>query len=163
MNEALINIHTRVSKLPVFQFIFFITLMGYAGKIILAMLSAAIYVSIGSPGTVGGPTTENTSLVLIVVAGPIIETFLFQMAPIILLQKLTSLPKSLIIVISAVIFGATHYYSVSYIVITFFIGLTYAYSYVVFQRRSGLAFWVTASVHSLHNCLAVVLYYIVES
>lgn len=61
-----------------------------------------------------------------------------------------------IALISALIFGAGHFYSLAYILV---LGLLFAYAYIVYQDKKFSAFWVVFWIHCIRNFISVILDY----
>jgi membrane protease YdiL (CAAX protease family) len=98
-------------------------------------------------------------LFFVVIAGPIVETFLCQYFLINLIISLTRFlfkkeSISLAIFISALIFGLGHQYNYMYMALTFISGLLYGTFFVIIKYRKQDAFTCTTIVHSLYNLFA---------
>ena len=85
---------------------------------------------------------------------PLVETAIFQWAPIRLLRTWLKLPAALTVGISAVLFGIAHTYSIGYVVFTFLIGLVLAWGFVVRDYRGGKAYLLICIVHALRNAVS---------
>ncbi|MCL2414156.1 MAG: CPBP family glutamic-type intramembrane protease [Bacteroidales bacterium] len=114
-------------------------------------------------GPIGGPDFSGLRLhvVLIMVAliAPLIETLLNQFLVIYLLLRFTRFPLWIVICISALIFGALHFYSVFYVFYAFVGGIIYAVAFVACKQKGGYfyAFWVVALIHGLFNATMVLV------
>ncbi|NHB67870.1 hypothetical protein [Perlabentimonas gracilis] len=63
------------------------------------------------------------------------------------------------LIFSALIFGAIHFYSSLYIVATFFSGLVYMVGYISRANISTKhAYWIIVAVHALNNLLIIGLH-----
>jgi membrane protease YdiL (CAAX protease family) len=98
-------------------------------------------------------------LFFVVIAGPIVETFLCQYFLINLIISLTRFlfkkeSISLAIFISALIFGLGHQYNYMYMALTFISGLLYGTFFVIIKYRKQDAFTCTTIVHALYNLFA---------
>jgi membrane protease YdiL (CAAX protease family) len=93
------------------------------------------------------------SWILVVIIAPILETFLNQWLPFKLMQKwsLTKNKYGIYILISAIIFGLCHTYSLQYILFAFSVGLILGYTYFFYSKTPKLAFWITTLIHGLRN------------
>jgi len=145
------RVHKVVSELPAFQFILLLSLVAFIGKIFPAIFYVTLF-NIDEP--LGSYNASDIDWVLGLLIAPIVETLVFQMAPILILKKYTRLKSLYIILISAAIFAACHTFSIAYIILTFVLGACLAYSYVIYLNKSVSAFRVTASIHALHNLFA---------
>lgn len=88
---------------------------------------------------------------------PIFETAVFQLL-IIEVGKHFKLKNEPLILISALAFGAIHHYNIAYVVVTFVIGLLYAFTYCHFRLRLGvgMAFLAVWLMHALKNLFAFI-------
>ena len=105
---------------------------------------------------------------VVVIAGPFIETFLCQYFLINFIISLTRFlfkkeSISLAIFISALIFGLGHQYNYIYMAVTFFTGLLYATFFFIIKCRKQDAFTCTSIVHSLYNLFAFGMKYLENS
>lgn len=97
-------------------------------------------------------------IVFIVFFTPLLETLIFQIAIIFLSLKIFPKLPSVAIIISALFFSLSHFYSFYYIVFTFFIGLFFAILFFISKRKKINPFLVIYSVHLLYN-LSLFLFY----
>lgn len=95
--------------------------------------------------------------VVVIILGPILETYLFQHLPFKLLQKwnLTKRKYGIYIVITTIVFSLLHCYSLQYIIAVIPGGIILAYVYVFYCKSMRKAFWSTTIIHSLRNSVAV--------
>lgn len=112
---------------------------------------------------IGGPNLEKYGIVvtilLIVIIAPIIETFLGQVLPIFLTKRFLK-PKTRLtgILISTILFSLMHMtHSIWYSLLIIPMAALLAMTYVIFQERQESSFWMTTSIHSLRNFIAVIL------
>jgi membrane protease YdiL (CAAX protease family) len=96
-----------------------------------------------------------TIILQVMIFGPLIETLICQKGVFTLLSyfKWLKQRKLLIILLSAFIFGFLHFFSLSYIIFNFFIGVLFMYTYIVMQGKH--AYWAVVLLHSLINLFAV--------
>lgn len=101
---------------------------------------------------------EAGAWIATVLVAPFFETFLFQRLPFNLMQNwsLTRNKYGLYILVSSVIFGLCHYYSLQYMIITFAGGLVLAYTYFFYCKMPKVAFWTTVLIHGLRNSMALI-------
>lgn len=139
-------------SLPTAKFILIMTLISFIVDNILLILLELLMKK-----DVGGPEFEEIPIVLlfliVVIIVPIVETFIFQYLIIRILKKINFLKNRMVLVmfISAVVFGASHTYSIFYMFITFISGLLLAYAFIVYEDKKASAFWVTMAIHGLMN------------
>jgi hypothetical protein len=97
---------------------------------------------------------------LAVIFAPLFETRIFQKflieVSIKILERFKRRSFIIPILISAVGFGMSHYYSILYVINTVSIGIVLAYTYSIVRERKENAYWVVASIHALVNTLAFV-------
>jgi len=110
-------------------------------------------------GSVGGPRefldefsvfVQITTAVFLV---PLIETAVFQLLVIFLLLRFTRFSLWTVVSISALLFAATHHYSVFYIIYALWGGFIFATVFIACLQKKGygLAFWTVVLIHALHN------------
>ena len=102
-----------------------------------------------------GPNVELWIAIIILV--PILETYLNQHLPFIIMQKwrFTRKRYGLFIFLSAIVFSLLHTYSLRYMIIVFPGGLVLGYAYVFFSKKTKRAFWSTVLIHAMKNSVAV--------
>ncbi|EPY2285022.1 CPBP family glutamic-type intramembrane protease [Clostridium sporogenes] len=96
-----------------------------------------------------------------VIIAPLWETLIYQMGVIKLfsLNKKIKNNKLILIIISSIFFGLAHVgYSILYFFYGFMIGITLAYSFIVYEEKENSGFWVTAIIHSLMNLTTFVIH-----
>ena len=93
------------------------------------------------------------SFLLIVIIGPLIETFIFQFLPYVILKHFRIKNLFLRLVLPALFFGLSHYYSLYYIFIAIFMGLilNYFYLFSIASRHNPIV-WVFI-LHSVYNLI----------
>lgn len=104
-----------------------------------------------------GPGTE--SFITILVIAPILETYLFQHMTYKLFQSISATRYNYLfyIILSSLIFGSLHTYSVSYVLYAFTLGLMLSSIYIFYSKKPKTAFWSTAFIHFSRNLLATLL------
>ena len=105
---------------------------------------------------------KNTTLVeifiLSVIAGPLLETFLFQYLIIEILYKFKKINVRGILIISALAFSLIHNYNFIYILVTFVSGLIYASYYLYLKiKKKKFPFLYVLALHSLYNFSVFIL------
>ncbi len=102
---------------------------------------------------------EFKDLVTVAIIVPILETLIHQYLPFKLMQmwSLTKSKYGLYILLSAIIFGLWHYYSLQYIIFAFSVGLILGYTYCFYSKTPTVAFWSTALIHCLRNSIAFLI------
>lgn len=91
---------------------------------------------------------------------PIIETLLFQLAPISLLELVTK-NKYVQVSVSSVLFGASHGFNVVYVIATLMIGAILAIGFIIVKNNKSrnFAFWPIVLSHSISNLIALFTLY----
>jgi len=114
-------------------------------------------------GPVGGVHDYNLPLdslfVLSVFLVPFIETLVFQLLVIYLLQRFTRFPLWVIVCVSALLFASIHTYSALYIIFAFLSGLTLAIVFIACQQKRDyfFAFLIVMLIHAIYNFIAFLL------
>ena len=85
-----------------------------------------------------------------VIFAPLLETYLIQYLVIKNVHKWTGI-YWIAVLASAIIFGASHTYSVPYMILTFLSGIVYGIIYVVLALRGKDRFVYITLTHALHN------------
>lgn len=92
-------------------------------------------------------------LVFASLVAPLVETAIYQWLPI---RKLR-LRSCWGVLLSASMFGLSHWYSWSYVLAAFLVGLVFAYGYAVRDQSTGKPFVLVAIAHAIHNGVASIL------
>jgi hypothetical protein len=95
--------------------------------------------------------------VISVIAAPIIESYIFQRGIIHLTLRIIKSTRLFAVLLSATGFALTHFYSLPYVIVTFFIGILYATIYLVFLEKNAAAFWWLTMIHASYNLFAFIL------
>lgn len=96
-------------------------------------------------------------LLLTVFFGPFVETVIFQFLPYVILSRISYLKKNpvYIILISTLLFGLTHNYSVHYIIYGMIPGAFYIYLYIM--RTGKHPFYTVFILHAVNNLVCIIL------
>ncbi len=102
-------------------------------------------------------SSMNGQLFMGLILAPFLESFLFQYLPIRLFQYFEK-PyfTSIGIIISALVFAASHYYSWAYMFVTFFVGLAFAWLYLFGKNNFNNGFVSIVLIHAGMNALAFI-------
>ena len=95
-------------------------------------------------------------LINVLVLAPLIETLLFQ-ASFFMLYKRFRINKWVIILLSTIIFGVYHNYSILYIINTAIIGFLFMYFYILRAEYDKKPFISTVVAHMFFNLVAIVI------
>ncbi|WP_026895490.1 CPBP family intramembrane glutamic endopeptidase [Clostridiisalibacter paucivorans] len=164
MVETFNKIHNYLKTLSPVKFIVLIVVFTY---LIFIPLIPLFYLYEKYIGSMNAPVSiTRTSLlaqfITVSIVAPIIETLIFQYGVIEILSSINYFKgKNIIIVIvSALIFGISHSYSVLYIFFGFIIGLLLAYSYILYKKKDFSAFGVVFWIHCIRNFISFMLRYV---
>ena len=107
-----------------------------------------------------GESTEGPDLsswFLVIILAPILETLINQHLPFKLMQKWswTRNKYGLYIIVSALVFGLSHTYSLQYMIFAFSGGLILGYMYFFYSKTPRKSFWSTTLIHALKNSVAI--------
>ncbi|MGY6520480.1 MAG: CPBP family intramembrane glutamic endopeptidase [Mongoliitalea sp.] len=100
---------------------------------------------------------------VVVLGGPLLETFLFQYLIIELVFWIESILKKQIpllipILLSGIPFGLTHDYNIYYLVVATISGFLFAFFYIMAKYTKGLnPFWTVFAVHAASNFVSFIL------
>jgi len=100
-------------------------------------------------------------LFLTVIIGPIFETVIFHFILIELLLYLfrrNQFCNYFVIIISALLFSASHYYSFDYLIIAFTGGVILSTAYIVAKFRNMLPFAIVFLIHVTYNLISLLYY-----
>jgi membrane protease YdiL (CAAX protease family) len=169
MTNQIKNYFNNTKSYSLLRFIIELTLLAFALKILSSILwvtiEGVLQASTGHVPDLGQNMPEDIDayalpfLILFVTLGPALETLLGQALPIKLVSRFTT-SRSAKIIASALFFAVLHYYPFL-IVNVFPVGLILAWSYLYHRQTSfARAFWVTTTIHALHNAIALGLQYL---
>ena len=96
-------------------------------------------------------------LFIAVVFGPFLETVIYQFLPYVILSRISWLKKNpvFIIVISSLLFGLTHNYSVHHAIYSTMVGFFYMYLYIM--RTGKHPFYTVFILHAISNLVSITL------
>lgn len=153
--NILLRIYWKMQRLPLAWFIVVELIAMYLGSELLFCVGIA-----GEDAELES-NLITTSLLAILFA-PLIETFVFQMLPIELSQflfrnKFKKRLYLLSIFISALFFSLIHCYNWQYMVVTFWLGIVFAFGYIT-QMHKGYwrSFLSIFLIHTIWNVLATI-------
>lgn len=94
-------------------------------------------------------------IVVAVIIAPLLETLINQKGVYWLLSKIKYFRNNVcwIIIISGIVFGSLHWYSLHYMILTTGIGFFLMYAYIL--RIDKHPYWTVAAIHSLYNLIIV--------
>ena len=157
MRSLFLKITLKLKRKPFWLQIMILFLLSYA--IVLSAIPLLLLTELIDKGNENGP--NGLPIFIVVILAPLLETLLNQHLPFKLFQALnwTKNKYGLYVVVSAIIFGLCHYYSLRYIIFAFAVGLIWGYTYLFYSKSPGKAFWTTTLIHALRNSMTVLLAY----
>jgi len=104
-----------------------------------------------------------TSLVTVTLIVPVLETFIFQFI-VVRVCKIYNIKKNIVILISASLFGLSHYYNLIYVLQAAVIGYFLTYFYIQLLDDNKPAFRLVCLIHGFVNlvlwlCQILLKYY----
>ena len=149
----------RLIKSNAFYYIIFFTILSFICTFLIVALFFVFFnfFNLTFPNSTQPFNNTNaiTKFISVCFLAPLLETFFFQYLLIDGLKWKVS--KNYLIVISACLFGLSHFYSIPYMIKTFIIGLVFGVCYLNWLKEKPNSFMVTASVHSLYNLIVFVV------
>ncbi|WP_369822752.1 type II CAAX prenyl endopeptidase Rce1 family protein [Spirosoma sp. 209] len=119
----------------------------------ISFIFSLIIAPIFNDTATGYQTGDSIKLIIIVIIiTPIAETILFFSLIRVILQKIDSSGKYFII-LSSILFGISHNYSIIYIIDTFITGAIWAYVYLISEKRLENPTVNLIIIHILCNCI----------
>ncbi|TXT28542.1 MAG: CAAX amino terminal protease [Chitinophagaceae bacterium] len=108
---------------------------------------------------VKGSDFENIyeELFVVVLFAPLIETYLIQHLVIKNVLKYSNNNLLLALLLSAIVFGLAHTYSIIYVVKTFISGLIFGILYLTMRKNSEKAILYVAVTHAVFNLFAITI------
>lgn len=145
-------IHTYFMQLSAVKFVICISVLSYLVVIPYVAILSFFIDDMGSPEVLNSDSILEIIFLSLVFA-PIVETFIYQTLIIRGLRIFTWFKRRPLIIalISAILFGVSHEYSLYYMFFAFLIGLLLAYSYLMYLYRKESSFIVTAAIHFIRN------------
>jgi membrane protease YdiL (CAAX protease family) len=120
------------------------------------VLLGAITTFLPEPDMTGSFETDSIvlDLLIAVMVAPLFETLLFQSLIIEIICKIIKRPRKNIciaVIASSLAFALNHTYSISYVIITFFIGIIFALTYYLGRYRKESAILLVFIIHAMYN------------
>lgn len=152
------KINNFFDKLNMSSFILIMTIITYALNILLAYIVLKT-TNIRPKDSYDVVKISLLGLLSPIIIAPWIETVLFQGLIFYILSTTKNLNRPVIkVFVSALCFGLAHIiYSPYYATIAFFIGIIFAYSYLLYEKKNSNPIKVTALIHAGNNAIAIFL------
>lgn len=95
--------------------------------------------------------SKKEEFILVVIIAPILETLLFQYLPYFYLKKYSAIYT---IIISSILFGLSHAYSIIYIIYGLTVGILFICAFFYSIKKYLQPFWLVAFCHFIYNLFA---------
>ncbi len=154
--KNLIRIHDFLKSLPTIYFIGSIVCIDYVIYSMLFGIYSLLGIDIMLNKSYIMEFESTTEMIFILIFfAPIVETFIFQFLLINVLLKIRLIKSAIaVVVISAIIFAIGHSYNIYGNVYIFISGILLSYSFILYIKKRGSAFWVVTAIHGLMNFIA---------
>jgi uncharacterized protein len=149
------NLITLTTRNAFMLILTFVLLLIISDRIITGVLSLIGNLDMGSPFYFDIGLLEQ--FFLAVIFTPIVETIIFHFM---LLELLLFLFKNAkykeywVVLISAIPFSLSHFYSTHYIIYSFFAGIILSTAYLVARKKEMLPFAVVFIIHACYNLIS---------
>lgn len=163
----IIRYFKKIQNYDDLRFIIEITALAFLSRFFIALPIEIILEILGVK--LGNPNIYNYNfakdiwniILYICVIAPFIETILFQLLPIKILEFIKT-PKTLILIITTAVFSYAHYHEGLINAIGMIpMGFLFAWAYLVRQKKSWWkALLIVTLIHGLSNFIATILYLI---
>ncbi|OJX87682.1 MAG: hypothetical protein BGP01_03690 [Paludibacter sp. 47-17] len=103
------------------------------------------------------PSLTNRGILGMIVKGliiaPLLETLIYQQFIYYILSKLSFLKNQtlLICIVSGIVFGLAHTYSLIYMIQTSLIGFVFMYAFLIHIKNLNKSFWLVTFIHFMVN------------
>ena len=159
LNQNIKNLNAFLANANRLYFIFSISGLLYLTFLLTNLLSYNLekYCLIKDIVLIQSPNINNYNNVVLfsiaIIVAPLIETLLFQSLPYFLLKDIPLLErkKIILILISALFFGITHFYSLFYVMYAFLLGIILMYGYVIRFKNDNKTFFLICVSHAFLN------------
>jgi membrane protease YdiL (CAAX protease family) len=140
------------------HFIPYVFLFTFLSFLISAVVESVFNLIHINTNHIASPSVKNSGFIKIIIEGiviaPLLETFIFQKLIFDFFHH--KIRIRFIILLSAAFFGLSHFYDLSYIINTFFIGIILAVAYALWNGKKITPFWTVVTIHLLHNFIILV-------
>ncbi len=149
---VIIKSYVFLRKLPLYLFILFIIIFNFVISTIIYFIGIDL-----NTEKIFGSTSFTTLILLACIISPLFETFLFQYLPMELFKNRFKKKTSIRIVLSSIMFSLGHRYNFYYMIVTFFMGLSFAIAYVIQRKKNekAYAFLTVYFIHFLWNLFII--------
>jgi hypothetical protein len=137
--------HAWIMKRSVWQLV----AGGYLITVGLNFLFGYLFPDQQSASVIGNFSAQEAFWLGVILA-PLLETYLIQYLVIKYVHKWTSI-YWIAVLVSGILFGVSHTYSVPYMILTFLGGIVFGIIYVVLTLRGKSPIFYVTLTHSLHN------------
>ena len=153
------KIYRYCYKLKIYQLI----LLGILFPLIFSTIVAIFYEWLG----IIDNTVENEelrvsipALIAMITIGPLLETYLFQYFPLIIVHHLCKGHKyhyHITVLLSAIVFAVIHPHEPFYFTAMLALGLTLSFTCLIFIRKNRHPVLYTSLIHAGYNCILLIV------
>ena len=167
LNKCICGMWRHLRRIPIATYFF----IGILWKILAGIISPDLSME-GVNKNVAAGSQISFLVVVVIIIAPVFETFIFQVLPIEIsnriTKKYTGKPCVLFsIAVSALLFAVEHRFSIAYMCFAFILGLYlaffYSYTSRVYRKNWKKGFAATVLLHMIFNCLALAALLILNS
>ncbi|ARC84061.1 CAAX protease self-immunity family protein [Clostridium argentinense CDC 2741] len=152
------KINNFFNKLNVIAFIILMTIITYILNILLASIFLKI-TNVSPSASYGTIEMSITGLIFPLIISPWTETILFQSFIFYIFSNIKKFNYPIVkLLISTLCFGLFHaIYNPYYAISAFAVGIIFAYSYLLYEKKNSSPIKVTALIHAGNNAIAIFL------
>ena len=147
------KLNTMIKKIKQWQLAIIVILLNFLNSFVFSRVASLFYITLNKGFNDHYSVKEK--IILFVIAGPIIETFLFQYA-VIEISRSKKIALKYCCLLSAFVFALSHLYNFFYFLYAFVAGLMFAYLYSV-GKNSNNAIVLTLITHIIYNGIVFIM------
>jgi hypothetical protein len=152
---------TKMERMPIYWYIPLAYLVLCALLLPVGLLSDWLHISDKIVNSQNMPTNVWLKYLFAVLAGPFLETFIFQALPFYFLSLFQFIRRNvwIIILVSSIGFGLAHNFSTQSIIHGTLVGFIFISTYII-RTKNKDPFLCTYLLHAFYNFMAITLSYI---
>ncbi len=152
--QTLLRIHYWLIRLPLYAFIGIMLAIDLCMVFLFGLIATLTNIT-----DVGGADLKNFPIYAQMLVGVVIAPLLETLEQHLLIKLIRYITPSKIYAIlgSAIVFGLSHSYSLTYMIYAFFPGILLAYIYLASYERNEKPIWNTFLEHGLYNLILISL------
>lgn len=146
----------KIFRLSIIKSLILLILSIYFFELVIELLSHIFPIT---PPHNEAKYSLQLTIIIVCVLAPIVETYIIQYLVYDILGEKLKKKIICLCLISGIIFGLFHYYSIEYIVAATYVGFCLQLWYILLARRHGKlkAFFCITGVHALNNTIATII------